>query len=118
VSGLVGYLMSLPSVRSDLNLNDRGDRELWSKRMKKKVIELAAEASSIAFSMEKPSGHLLIAYNGFLFSCDAANEANEKRDDILGDPLPQTTSTVCIQAPLQHLEECRLTIVLAPSRCL
>ena len=76
--------------------------------MKKKVVDLAMEM--------KPN---LVAYNGaakLLSSCN--KPATGKRDDISGDPLPQTTSTVCIQDPLQRLEECQLTIVLARSRYL
>jgi hypothetical protein len=118
VSGLVGYLMSLPLVRQKLNLDDTSDQKLWPQRMKKLVRDLAVEGFSIDKPLATDSTHnnrFLIAYNGVFTYCGAANK---KRDDIPGDPLPQTTSTVCIQAPLQHLEECRLTIVLAPSRCL
>jgi hypothetical protein len=76
--------------------------------MKAAVMDLAREA-------DKALGQdLLIAYNGAtgLFSC--SKRPTKKRDNIHEDPFPQT---VCIQAPLLHLEECQLTIVLAP-RCL
>ena len=56
-----------------------------------------------------------IAYNGaakLLSSCN--KPATKKRDNIQGDPFSET---VCIQAPLLRLEECQLTIVLAP-RCM
>jgi hypothetical protein len=82
-------------------------RASWPAEMKKMVVKLATEVESN-----------LIAYNGatnVLFFC---KPATEKRDDIPGDPLPQITSTVCIQDPLQCLEECQLTIVLARSRYL
>jgi hypothetical protein len=121
VTGLVGYLMSLPLVRQKLELDDISHQKSWPKSMKDLVLLLATEG----FMMENPSiqalgealldGRFIIAYNGAHSSCGIVTK---KRDDIPGDPLPQTTSTVCIQAPLQHLEECLLTIVLVLSRCL
>ena len=90
--------MSLPSVRQELDLDNMDSRASWPKRIKKKVVDLATKAESN-----------LIAYNG------ATACYRQKRDYI---PLPQTTSTVCIQDPLQHLEKYQLTIVLARSGCL
>ncbi|KAN0082250.1 Peptidase S8/S53 domain containing protein [Elaphomyces granulatus] len=43
VSGLVGYLMSLPSVREELGLDDMSSQASWSAKMKKKVLDLARE---------------------------------------------------------------------------
>jgi hypothetical protein len=115
VTGLVGYLMSLPSVREKYGLDDESQQKLWPGRMKDLVIEFAVEAIVMEELLtEAVSDRLPIAYNGAR-SCGVLTK---KRDNIPGDPLSQTTSTVCIQAPLQHLEEYRLTIVLAPSRCL
>jgi hypothetical protein len=124
VSGLVGYLMSLPSIRQELKLDDISisQREFWPKRMKHLVNTLAAGGFTLEIEKYSPQAideavednRFRFAYNGAR-SCDIITK---KRDDIPGDPLPQTTSTVCIQAPLQHLEECRLTIVLVLSRCL
>ena len=53
VSGLVGYLMSLPSVRQELDLDNMDSRASWPARMKKMVVKLATEVESN-----------LIAYNG------------------------------------------------------
>jgi hypothetical protein len=75
----------------------------------------AAVMDDLAREADEALGHdLLIAYNNGatrLFSCN--KRPMKKRDNIHEDPFPQT---VCIQAPLLHLEECQLTIVLAP-RC-
>jgi hypothetical protein len=106
VSGLVGYLMSLPSVRAEYGLDNMDYQAEWSKNMKALVMELA---------WEKPSDGLPLAYNGaasLLSSCDEPD--TKKRDNIQGDPFSET---VCTQAPLLRLDECQLTIVLAP-RCL
>jgi len=79
VAGYIGYLKSLPSR----NIFDPA-------RMKQEgVVDGAREV-----------GSNLVAYNGARASC-----YDQKRDYIPGDPLPQTTSTVCIQDPLQRLEE-------------
>jgi hypothetical protein len=59
---LVGYLMSLPSVRQKLYLDNMRRQELWPNLMKKMVRELAVEA----FEMKALHGRLLIAYNGAL----------------------------------------------------
>ena len=112
--------MSLPWVREKLELDDIRHQKDWPKRMKTLVRELAADGfilenhSRQEISEALADRRYLFAYNGAR-SCGIVTK---KRDDIPGDPLPQTTSTVCIQAPLQHLEECRLTIVLVLSRCL
>jgi hypothetical protein len=114
--------MSLPWVRKKLNLDDISQQKLWPKLMKDFVRQLATQGYPLeTLSVQEISeaitdGLLKIAYNGARGSCGVPTTL--KRDDIPGDPLPQTTSTVCIQAPLQHLEECRLTIVLVLSRCL
>jgi hypothetical protein len=78
VAGYIGYLISLELTNT-----------LGPADMKKKVVDGAREV-----------GSNLIAYNGARASC-----YDQKRDYIPGDPLPQTTSTVCIQDPLQRLEE-------------
>ena len=78
VAGYIGYRISLQLINT-LGPADR----------KKEVVDGAREV-----------GSNLIAYNGARASC-----YDQKRDYILGDPLPQTTSTVCIQDPLQRLEE-------------
>jgi hypothetical protein len=79
VTGLIGYLKSLSSKTNILD----------PAGMKQEVVEGARE-----------EGSNLVAYNGARASC-----YDQKRDYIPGDPLPQTTSTVCIQDPLQRLEE-------------
>jgi hypothetical protein len=78
VAGFIGY-------RKSLSLRNRLDPA----GMKKEVVDGARKV-----------GPNLIAYNGARASC-----YDQKRDYIPGDPLPQTTSTVCIQDPLQRLEE-------------
>jgi hypothetical protein len=105
VSGLVGYLMSLPSVREELGLDDTSSQASWSAKMKDKVLNLAREGYGLP-----------IAYNGAakLLASNCNKPATKKRDNIQGDPFSQT---VCIQTPPQRLEECQLTIILAP-RCL
>ena len=78
MAGLIGYWISLPSRN-----------KLSPALMKQEVVKGARKV-----------GSNLIAYNGARASC-----YDQKRDYIPGDPLPQTTSTVCIQDPLQRLEE-------------
>jgi hypothetical protein len=97
--------MSLPSVRKELHLDDTTRQADWPGLIKTKVMNLALG--------ESVDG-LPVASNGAAKLCN--KRATKKRDNIHGDdPLQQT---VCIQAPLQlRLEECQLTIVLAP-RCL
>jgi hypothetical protein len=101
VAGLVGYLMSLPSIRKKLELDatDKRTRGSWPQLMKATVMRLALEAQ------DRPGdGGLLIANNGAakLF-CD--RPATKKRDNtsIPIGLLPQITTTVCIHAPLQLL---------------
>jgi hypothetical protein len=99
--------MSLPSVREELGLDDMSSQASWSAKMKKKVLKLAREGY----------GQLPIAYNGaaeLLASNCNYEPSTKKRDNIQGGPFSQT---VCIQTPPQRLEECQLTIVLAP-KCL
>jgi hypothetical protein len=106
VSGLVGYLMSLPSVRAEYGLDNMDNQADWSENMKALVMKLAREEASDG---------LPLAYNGAASLSSSCDEpATKKRDNIQGDPFSET---VCIQAPLLRLEECQLTIVLAP-RCL
>jgi hypothetical protein len=94
VSGLVGYLLSLPSVRKDLNF-DRTLLETWSTSVKKKVVDLATEARQWSKTQGilgiVANSDLLTAYNGINPRCDFDSR---KRDDIPGDPFSQT---VCIQ---------------------
>jgi hypothetical protein len=51
-----GYLMSLPSVRKELNLDDMREKASWPSLMKTKVINLAQEAPSMMVS----STHILM----------------------------------------------------------
>jgi hypothetical protein len=112
VSGLVGYLMSLPWVRKDLHLDDKKQILRWSTNMKERVVLLATEARETAKGVDASKivakGNLLTAYNGVVNRI-----CSRKRDDIPGDPFLRT---VCIQAP-QCLEECQLSIALG-LRCL
>ena len=92
MAGLVGYLMSLPSVRFELSLDDTRHRKEWAGSMKAKVISLAHKFS---FGSE-----LRIANNGAAgLRCN--RPATRKRDNSPGGPLPQTT--VCIHSPFQCL---------------
>jgi hypothetical protein len=117
--------MSLPEVRRDLHLDNKDERELWPARMKEKVVDLATEAREARKRVvfKEINRDLLIAYNGAggagyipesLDFCKIIFGGHRKRDDIPGDPFSET---VCIQAPLQCLEECLLSIALGP-RCL
>jgi hypothetical protein len=106
VSGLVGYLMSLPSFREELGLDDTASQAEWSGNMKALVMRLAQATAYNGFPF---------AYNGAARLLASCNEpATKKRDNIQGDRFSET---VCIQAPMLRLEECQLTIVLAP-RCM
>ena len=95
VAGLVGYLMSLPSVRSELSLDEARHTKDWAGYMKEKVVRLAGEYSF--------GSRLLIANNGAGgISCN--QPATRKRDNSTGGLLPQTT--VCFHAPLLRLQKC------------
>jgi hypothetical protein len=86
--------MSLPSIRKYLNLDDIKEVASWPARMKKKVVDLAETARGMKTTMHPgdvvvAKGDLLTAYNGAPVCLQP-----RKRDDIPGDPFPQT---VCIQ---------------------
>jgi hypothetical protein len=95
--------MSLPSVRKELNLDNLDNMEAvasWPARMKKMVVDLAMDARQKAKMLDTPTivanSDLLTAYNGaakLLFP--PCEPAPRKRDDIPGDPFPQT---VCIRS--------------------
>jgi hypothetical protein len=97
VAGLIGYLMSLPSVRNELNLDKQSDKTDWAARVKSKVVQLA-QAAKTRFNSD-----LLIANNGAaeLLSCN--KPVTRKRDNIPG--LPQATTTVCFLDPFQCLRQ-------------
>ena len=89
VAGLVGYLMSLPSIREKYHLDDLNYQQSWAQGMKNEVITLAQQAGvQVSFGDE-----ILIANNGVspLLLCNALPS---KRDNIPGD------TTVCIHATL------------------
>ena len=100
MAGLVGYLMSLPSIRKKLELDatDKRTRGSWPQLMKTTVMQLALEAQ------HQPGGSgLLIASNGAAKLVGCNRPATKKRDNIPRALLSQITTTVCIHAPLQLL---------------
>lgn len=87
VAGLVGYLMSLPSIREKYHLDDLNYQQSWAQDMKNEVITLAQQAG-VSLGDE-----ILIANNG-VATFPLCNALPSKRDNIPGD------TTVCIHATL------------------